>query len=1333
MKKNHEDVYTEPEYTEDEYAIEDGEYSGEEYIEAEDAQYAEDGQYEGEIYYADEAYEEGEYVDGEYADGEYVEGEYEGDFCEEGEYIDGEYADGEYVEGEYYEDGQYYEGEQYYEDGQYQEEYYEQDYAVDGEETDLVFEDALPIQPKPRRKKKKGGLLGAFARMSGMDKLITTTGVLVLVLALVVGSLYVSANGARQQVSSFDAVGQQLAYIESYIGEAGLLAVADAEQARIDAANALEEEEENDFWDEYDEEDYVNEVVVKMNLTTIQKDLKIKFVNKKSGKLIGNVPFQVKVEAPSGNEQTLTDDDMDGVIYLKDIDAGKYTVTMLELTDEKYEKYDISTVGKTVNVKDEIQYEKVDVADEVKDESEVNAKEEDTAQKEEIKVESELKDTVTWVESTKSQVYEAVKKSDIKDPAATAAVVSLFRRLTEGETGGVNPSTESPSTEEDPVTEQEPTPSIDAISISPGSMSLEVGGTGSFSANVTCTGTIDTSVTWTSSNPGVAEVSGGSVTAKAVGDATITVASVADPSKTATATVSVTAPAVVQATGVSLNQTSITMNAGESADLTATVSPDNTTDKTVTWSSSSADVTVTNGKITASANITTQITATITATCGTASATCAVTVNPVVSEIAVSNISLDKTSANIAVKETVTLVATVTPADATDPTVTWSSSDESVATVKNGVVTGKGVGTASITAKAGDKTATCSVTVTAATITGITLNKTSAELVLGTNEATTTLTATLAPEGASGTVEWSSSDATVASVDNTGKVTALKAGSATITAKVGEISATCTVTVKETVVITLSSETLALDLVTVKTGTLTATVTGTETKAVAWSSSNTAIATVDASGKVTAVAVGEAVITATSAADPKVKATCTVKVSATNATLITLDKATAVTYEKGTFKLVATTTPADLPVVWKSSNTAVATVAADGTVTGVKEGKADIVASVEQADGTLLTAKCSVTVNNLMKLDRTTLSMVAGASVTVNVILGDDGKGTIRAFSANPNALKVEVKDKTVVFTALAMNPSVGVTVNYTREDGVKDAQDIYVSITDNATKLTDKNGKQLFVLGADGKYVEASVSDYYKYDTFYVQTTRYTGWQTINGKVFFFNVDGKYVTGEQVIQGAKYTFASDGSLVTGDGVFGIDVSKWNGTIDWTAVKNSGVSYVIIRCGYRGSSKGALIEDPKFEKNIKGATAAGLKVGVYFFTQAVNEVEAVEEASMVLGLIKNYKISYPVFLDVESSGGRADGLDSATRTKVIKAFCETIENSGYTAGVYANKSWFEKKMDVSQLTKYKIWLAQYAASPTYTKSKIDLWQYKSTGKVSGISGNVDLNISYLGY
>ncbi len=138
-------------------------------------------------------------------------------------------------------------------------------------------------------------------------------------------------------------------------------------------------------------------------------------------------------------------------------------------------------------------------------------------------------------------------------------------------------------------------------------------------------------------------------------------------------------------------------------------------------------------------------------------------------------------------------------------------------------------------------------------------------------------------------------------------------------------------------------------------------------------------------------------------------------------------------------------------------------------------------------------------------------------------------------------------------------------------------------------------------------------------------------------------------------------------------------------------------------------------------------------MGIYFFTQAVNEVEAVEEASMVLDLIKGYNISYPVFADVESSGGRADGISSAARTGAVNAFCKTIQNGGYKAGVYANKTWFTSKMNAPSLSGYKIWLAQYAAAPTYTATRHDLWQYTSKGKVSGISGNVDMNISYLGY
>lgn len=194
--------------------------------------------------------------------------------------------------------------------------------------------------------------------------------------------------------------------------------------------------------------------------------------------------------------------------------------------------------------------------------------------------------------------------------------------------------------------------------------------------------------------------------------------------------------------------------------------------------------------------------------------------------------------------------------------------------------------------------------------------------------------------------------------------------------------------------------------------------------------------------------------------------------------------------------------------------------------------------------------------------------------------------------------------------------------------------------------------------------------------------------------------------------------------------VLGIDVSKWNGTIDWEAVEESGVRFVIIRCGYRGSKTGALVEDPYFKQNIDGATEAGLKVGIYFFTQAVNQSEAVEEASMALSLIEDYDLDYPIFIDTEGSGGRADSLDTATRTAVCEAFCETVEQAGYDSGVYASREWFYNNVDDDVLSDYTIWLAEYRMEPLYT-GKYDIWQYTSSGQINGIEGRVDLNLSYI--
>lgn len=211
---------------------------------------------------------------------------------------------------------------------------------------------------------------------------------------------------------------------------------------------------------------------------------------------------------------------------------------------------------------------------------------------------------------------------------------------------------------------------------------------------------------------------------------------------------------------------------------------------------------------------------------------------------------------------------------------------------------------------------------------------------------------------------------------------------------------------------------------------------------------------------------------------------------------------------------------------------------------------------------------------------------------------------------------------------------------------------------------------------------------------------------------------------------------SADGSentdLEFGNGRLGIDVSKWNQSIDWQKVKDAGVEFAIIRCGYRGAMSGSLILDPMFESNIKGAVAAGIPVGVYFYTQAITEVEAIEEASMVISLIGDYDVDYPVFLDSESAGGsgRADQLDAEQRTQFHKAFLETIAASGYEAGVYASKNWLNDRIDVTQLSQYNIWLAEYADAPSYDQY-YDMWQYTSRGTVDGIETKVDLNLCYM--
>lgn len=197
----------------------------------------------------------------------------------------------------------------------------------------------------------------------------------------------------------------------------------------------------------------------------------------------------------------------------------------------------------------------------------------------------------------------------------------------------------------------------------------------------------------------------------------------------------------------------------------------------------------------------------------------------------------------------------------------------------------------------------------------------------------------------------------------------------------------------------------------------------------------------------------------------------------------------------------------------------------------------------------------------------------------------------------------------------------------------------------------------------------------------------------------------------------------------------GIDVSKYQGDIDWKKVKAAGYEFAILRVGFRGYNEGTLELDPYFEKNIKGANEAGIHVGVYFFSQAVNDEEALQEAQFVLEHIKGYKITYPVIIDTEhvaNYNARANGLSRQVRTNVVKTFCEAVEKQGYRSMIYANTKWMIMGIDLEQLVDYDLWFAYYGNNLSFPY-QFEIFQYTSEGTVPGIKGNVDLNISFKDY
>ena len=199
--------------------------------------------------------------------------------------------------------------------------------------------------------------------------------------------------------------------------------------------------------------------------------------------------------------------------------------------------------------------------------------------------------------------------------------------------------------------------------------------------------------------------------------------------------------------------------------------------------------------------------------------------------------------------------------------------------------------------------------------------------------------------------------------------------------------------------------------------------------------------------------------------------------------------------------------------------------------------------------------------------------------------------------------------------------------------------------------------------------------------------------------------------------------------------LLGVDVSVHQDNIDWAKVKESGIDFAMVRLGYRGYGTGEAQLDENYAENIQGARDAGLDAGVYFFSQAITAEEAVEEANLVIESLDGLDVNYPVVYDWEiiyDDTARTDNISVDVLTDCCVAFCETIKNAGYTPMIYQNKRTSIFKLDLNRLNDYDFWLAEYNTEPTYYYD-FDMWQYTSTGRVPGIEGDVDLNISFKDY
>ncbi len=545
----------------------------------------------------------------------------------------------------------------------------------------------------------------------------------------------------------------------------------------------------------------------------------------------------------------------------------------------------------------------------------------------------------------------------------------------------------------------------------------------------------DKSVTWTSSDPSIAVVDeNGNVTGIAKGTASIT-ASCGDLSDSCVVTV-----LPITVTSITLSANSLEMKVGDIDTLTATVFPENAEDKTIVWATSNEGIVT----VTADGNITALAigTATITATCGNVYASCLVTVVPTPAE----SVDLNPSKVELKVGENIVISASVNPSNASDKTIVWTASDPSIASVDaTGMVTANAIGETTINAICGGISASCIVTVVSTPASTIELNPSKAELKVGESMSVTT---TIYPETTTDkTVTWSSNHPEIASVDESGNITGNALGEAIITATCGNARAECAITVIPTPVtgIRLTNTTLLMRVG--KTSELAAIIAPVDATdpTVTWTSDNESIAIVDANGLVTAIAIGNATITATSNSNPSVKATCYVTVEAVNDVVavskITISDKTLEMTEGDTYPLTATITPADATdpsLTWRSSDRTIATVDANGVVTAISQGEATIY--VSSSNG--LTEECAVTVRpNIIDPTGITLS-------NTQLLMREGYTSDLIAIVRPDNA-----SDKTVVWST--SNPEIATVDNNGIVTAIKQGNCVITASTINGHKAT--------------------------------------------------------------------------------------------------------------------------------------------------------------------------------------------------------------------------------------------------------------------------------------